>query len=132
MATATISEKTIKILFGSRGTRLVRGIVRFYRSVSLCGSKKLFRWEDSSIQSLRSSFRMTKVFSNALCVTELISPICFGHTDGKPVKSGVSACATVSNARRSVELTPLNVFCVTESYFALLGATPLLPPEGLS
>jgi len=125
MATATISEKTIKIPFSSRGTRFVLGIVRFYRSVSLCGSKKLFRWEDSSIQSLRFAFRTTKVFSNTLSAPELLPLNCFGHTYGRPVKSGVSACTAVSNATRPAELNPLNVFCVTESYFAILDASHL-------
>lgn len=131
MATAPISEKTIRIPFSSRGTRFVEGIVRFYLSVSLRGSKKLFRREDSSIQSLRFAFRTTKVFSNTLSVPELLPLICFGHTYGRPVKSGVSACTVVSNALRRAELNPLNVFCVTEFYFAMLGGTPL-PPEGLS
>ena len=126
MATATISEKTIEILLSSRGTRFVLGIVRFYRSVSLCGSKKLLRWEDSSFQSFRSIFRMTKVFSNTLSVPELFPLICFGHTYGRPVKSGVSACATVSNALRPGELNSLIVFCLTESHFGILDA-PRLP-----
>jgi hypothetical protein len=127
MATATISEKTIKILLSSRGTRFVRGIVRFYLSVSLCGSKKLFRWADSSIQSFRFIFRTTKVFWHTLCVTELFSPICLGHPNGRPVKPGVSACTSLSNSLRPVESNPLNVFCVTELYFAMLDATPLRP-----
>ena len=118
MASAIISEKRMKTLLGSGGAQFVPAIARFYLWISLSAPEKLLRSGNSSIQSFRSIFRMIKVFSNTLSLPELISLICFGHKYGRPVKSGVSACATVSIARRPTESNALIVFCVTGFYFA--------------
>lgn len=122
MASATISEKRMRTLLGSGGARFVPAIARFYLWISLSAPEKLLRSGNSTIRSFRSIFRMTKSFSSTLCRTELFSPICLGHAYGRPVKSKVSAYATVSNAGRPGEVNPLVVFCMTGFYFAIHSA----------